>query len=293
VWSGFAGLDGNTYWALGRLDLGTFLAELQPAYASDILVQTSTISAFTDTALDWDPVTNGPLMLVQNNGFWTIDYNVSIPNAIKYVAHGYLRSGRLTWGITDMKTVAQANLKTASSNFYAPFDAASGTVTLDVSYDQGAFAALTPLAPNTQANPPVLVTPLTPAEEVEVEVLLNAGSVSHTDDTRPFLSRYTVKALPNVVSGIYIFVAVKSYTTNDIDGMPDFSDPYGDYAYLENLRLAQTIVTYKEAPGEAGSAAFTATVVVNEIYWMPQKKRDTADGGYEGVFVVTLKSIVG
>lgn len=294
TWSGFAGLDGNTYWALGRFDLGTFLGELQPAYASDLLVQTSTLSDFsTNSSLDWDPVTNGPLMVVQSNGFYTIDYNVSISGATKYVHTGYLRSGRITWDITDMKTVAQANLKTAPSNQYSPFDTAGGTVTLSVSYDQGGFSALTPLAPNTQANPPVLVTPLTPAEEVEIETVLTAGAVSHTDDTRPFLSRWMAKALPNVVSGIYIYVAVKLYTENLVNDAPDFTDPYGDYAYLENLRLAQTIVDYKEGSALAGATQFAAKVVVNELYWMPHKERDNADGGYEGDLVVTLKSIVG
>lgn len=295
TWSPFLGVDGTTYWALGRMDLSNFIAELQPAYASDLLVNVGgTPSNFTlGHTLDWDPITNGPLMLVQNSGFWTIDYNVSITNAIKYVATGYLRSGRITWGITDMKTVAQANLKTAPVNFYAPFDTAGGTVTLDVSYDQGAFASLAPLAPNTQANPPVLVTPLTPAEEVEIEVILTAGTASHTDDSRPFLTRYIAKALPNVVSGIYIYVALKLYVENDLEGGIDFSDPYGDYAYLENLRLSQQIVTYKEGSAAAGATQFSASVVVNELYWMPHKKRDNADGGYEGDLVVTLKSIVG
>ncbi len=293
--------NGSTYWALGRLDLGNMVADLQPAYASDLTVATNVTSVDSHHTLDWDPVTNGPLMVVPstnggsypNNGIFTIDYNVSISGATKYVATGYLRSGRITYGMQDNKTVAQANLKTALANAYAPFDTAGGSVTLDVAYDQWSFGSLAPLAPNLQQNPPVLVSPLTPAEEIEVEAILEAGSVSHTDDSRPFLTRWTIKSLPNVVSGIYIYVAVKLSVANDIEGAVDFSDPYGDYAYLENLRLGQTIVTYKEGSAAAGATQFTAQVVVNELYWMPHKKRENADGGYEGVLVVTLKSIVG
>ena len=43
----------------------------------------------------------------------------------------------------------------------------------------------------------------------------------------------------------------------------------------------------------AGLSNFTATCVVQELYWMPQQLRDTPDGGFEGVLVVTLKSLVG
>jgi len=160
-----------------------------------------------------------------------------------------------------------------------------------VAYDGGSFGSLAPLAPNTQANPPQLVTPLTPAEEIEVEAILTAGSVTNTDDSRPFLTRWTVKALPNVVSGIFIYVAIMLYVENEMEGDLDYSDPYGDYAYLENLRLSQEIIEYKEA--STIGTQFTATCVVQELYWMPHKKRDNADGGYEGDLVVTLKSIVG
>ncbi len=300
-WPNYTDDAGTLWWGLGRLDLGTFLADLQPAYASDLMVQSIATSVNSHHTLDWDPVTNGPLIIVPsdesasgwNGGLYTQDYNVSISGATKYVASGTLRSGRITWGIPDYKTVAQANLNTRPKNAVAPFDAAGGSVTLDVAYDGGAFAALSPLAPNQQSNPPTLVTPLTPAEEVEIECILEAGSVSHTDDTRPFLTRWTAKALPNVVSGIYVFVAVKLYTENDIEGSTDFSDPYGDYAYLENLRLAQTIIDYKEASSSAGATQFAVKAVVTELYWMPHKKRDNADGGYEGDLVVTLKSVVG
>lgn len=285
--------NGTTYWALGRLDLGNFVAELQPAYASDLTVVASVTSKDAHHTLNWCPLTNGPLMCVPSTGLYTQDYNVSIANATKYVATGYLRSGRLTWDMQDNKTVAQANLKSGLANFYAPFDAAGGSITLQVAYDGGAFQSLAPLAPMIQANPPTLVAPLTPAEEIEIQVVLTAGSVSHADDSRPFLNRYTIKALPNVVSGIYIFAALQLYQENEMEGWTDFTDPYAEYLYLENLRLAQTIVDYKEASAMTGATQFAAKVVVNELYWMPEQLRDTADGGYEGVLVATLKTIVG
>ena len=295
IWFSWPQFDG-TSWGLGRIDISTHLADLQPAYAPDLMVDSIANSGNTHHTLNWCPFTNGPLMIVPgadaDAGLYTQDYNVSISGATKYVASGTLRSGRITYGIPDMKTVAQANLKTALANAYAPFDTAAGTVTLDVDYDQAGFGSLAPLAPNTQANPPVLVSPLTPAEEIEVEAILTAGSVSNTDDTRPFLTRWTIKSLPNVVSGRLIFVAVMLYVENDMNNDLDYSDPYGDYAYLENLRLSQEIITYKE--GSPGAVDYDeATCVVQELYWMPFKKRDTADGGFEGDLVVTLKTIVG
>ena len=295
IWFSWPQFDG-TSWGLGRLDISTHLADLQPAYAPDLMVASTANSGNTHHTLNWCPFTNGPLMIVPgadaDAGLYTQDYNVSIANATKYVASGTLRSGRITYGIPDMKTLAQANLKTAVANAYAPFDTAAGDVALDVAYDGASFGSLAPLAPNTQANPPVLVSPLTVAEEIEVEAILTAGSVSNTDDTRPFLTRWTIKSLPNVVSGRLIFVAVMLYVENDMNNDLDYSDPYGDYAYLENLRLSQEIITYKE--GNPGAVDYDeATCVVQELYWMPFKKRDNADGGFEGDLVVTLKTIVG
>lgn len=294
LWPNFS-YGGTTYWGLGRLDLGNFVAELQPAYASDLMVASSVVTSDIERGcVFWDPVSNGPGFVLAGgttgSGVYTSDYNVSLSNAYKYQATGYVRSGLVTYGMQDNKTLCQANLKSAPSNLYAPLDAAGGSITLDVSYDRGAFAALSPLAPNTQANPPVLVNNLTQAEEIEIEAILNA---SGTGAARPFLNRWTIKSLPNVVSGTYIFVALQLYASNEMEGVIDFSAVYEDYSYLENLRLAQTVITYQEGYAVNGLSNFTATCVVQELYWMPQQLRDTPDGGFEGVLVVTLKSLVG
>lgn len=298
LWPAYS-YGGTTYWGLGRCDLGNFVSQLQPAYVSDLMVASSVVSSDVQTGcVFWDPVSNGPGFVLPGGGtgagIYTADYNVSITDGYKYCETGYMRSGKLTYGMQDNKTVAQANLKSGATNLYAPFDTANGTITLNVNYDDGGFNSLAPLAPNTQANPPVLVSPLTPAEEIEVEAVLGAGTTTYTDDSRPFLNRWTIKALPNVVSGIYIYVALQLYRENEMQGTTDFSDPYGDYAYLENLRLSQTIISYEEAPAITNSAeGFSATCVVEEIYWMPQQKVDTAVAGFEGVAVVTLKTLVG
>ena len=295
-WPQFVGIDGTTYWALGRLDLGNFVAELQPAYASDLLVASTSTSDNSHHTLGWCPITNGPLIVVPQQGLYTMDYNSSISGAVKYVGTGYLDSGRITWGIPDMKAVAQANLKQPANNGYYPYDANEGSVALTVSYDGGSFGSLSPLAPNQQANPPVLVDDITPAEEINLMLTLTAGTVTNADDSRPFVSRYTLKALPLVVSGVYITCVLMGYRTNDIEGRQSREYPYDDYHYLENLRLSQTIVTYQEGATAAEGLPYTsfqAQVVVSELNWLPHKKMDTAEGGYEGDMVITLKSIVG
>lgn len=291
VWFSWPQFDGSS-WGLGRLDLRTFIADLQPAYASDLMVPSTSTSDNSHHTLNWCPITNGPLISVPQQGLYTQDFNSSISGATKYVASGTLKSGRITWGIPDMKTVAQANLKEAATNIYAPYDAGDGSIALEVAYDDAAYQSLAPLAPNTQANPPTLVSPLTSAEEVQIEVVMTAGSLVSTDDSRPFLSRWTAKALPQVVSGRLIFVAIMLYLENSMDDDLDYSDPYGDYAYLENLRLSQEIITYKEGSPNAVDND-EATCVVQELYWMPFKKRENADGGFVGDLVVTLKTIVG
>ena len=72
------GNDRYVYWAwnnyddestgIGRLDLTTFIDNLSPAYASDLMIDGQVVTDGTGgiTWLDWDPFTNTPLMSLNN-----------------------------------------------------------------------------------------------------------------------------------------------------------------------------------------------------------------------------------
>ena len=294
VWFGWPNYDSQSQ-GLGRLDTGQLNGALQPAYASDLMVPFHGISGEQPWWLDWDPITNGPLICINDLAFGGVyvtklSASTGLPLA---VASGTMDSGRITWGIPDNKLVCQANYNQVNSGTILPGNVSGltsgGTVALYSIADGAAPVLLSPLAPNTQQNPPVLVSPLTSGEEWRVQVVLSSGLGG---TTWPYVSRYTVKALPQVVSGVKISAVISLYKSDEGGGqLAPPTDPYAEYAFLENLRLAQAPFTYTEAG--SSQTQFTATCVIDEIDWLPFKKRDTPDGGFEGDAVIYLRSLVG
>ena len=100
----------------------------------------------------------------------------------------------------------------------------------------------------------------------------------------PILHRWTIKALPAITAGTTISVVLSLTTTTLYLGQDRYIDPYAELAYLENLRTTQTPVIYIEGP-------YSASVVVNEIDWLPFKERDSdPHGGYIGDLIVYLQT---
>jgi len=287
VWFTWNAYDGTSV-GLGRLDTGTLNGPDQPAYASDLMVSNA---GGPLQNLEWCPITNGPLMINGTGGLYTQD-------TAHFVATGTLDSGRITFGIPDHKLLAQANLRTANPGQILPNGVAQptpgGTAALSVSVDGGAFGSLAPLAPEQQTSPPVLLSPLVTGEEFNVLVTLASGS---SNTTRPYLTRWTLKALPQVVSGTTISPVFELYSTVDEGGPVRPTVSYDDYLFLENLRLSQRPITYQEGALLGGYdttvTQYDAVVVITEIDWLPFKRKDTADGGYEGDLVLYAKTIVG
>lgn len=258
---------------LGKLDLTTNIAgdPLTPAYASDLMVsgQGEVIS------MDWDTYNGYPVFAISGKGFYRKDLT-------KYVTQGTLNSGGFTYGIPDHKipvffdygvafpanngTQVSANLVTE------PFDAnVTGTISVP--------AATTELFSEKYLAAGSAYT----AETFEVQLNL----LSDTTQTQtPTVFRWTLKSWPKVVSEVGIMVPVQLFSVNVVDGMEVFTDPYEAYMYLENLRYTQQITTYQEG-------SLTASVIVEDLDFLPHKRRGGYESGFEGDCVVTLKTIGG
>jgi len=260
VYAAYNTFDGTST-GLIRFDLGTLVGDLEPAYCSDLMVT----SQATITGLAWDPVTNGPLIALSGAGLYTED-------TANLVSQGWVDSGLVTYNIVDDKIACQALIRGSGG----------GSYTMSLQADGAGYNAATPLSPNSEANPPTFLTTLVRGEEFNVRVFLNSGG-ANVNET---LKRWTLKSLPAVVSGTTISAVLNLYGEIDSSGVGRVLDPYQAYAYLEGLRLQQTPVTYLEG-------AYSATVVITEIDWLPYKERDTSDFGFIGDLIVYMKTIVG
>ena len=289
--------DRYIYWAwnsfdstssgLGRLDLTHFIDTLAPAYASDLMISDNT---GTTTWLDWDPITNGPLITFDSaavrsqviagidnlyGGIWTQDPN-------NCVSSGYVDSGLITYGIPDNKNAIRidgnvSNVGTSTSS------SASFTLTVDnaAPLDLGSYGG------NNEKFSLGFTQQF--GEQYTVVTTLSAGTTYTAGipyKVSPTLNRWTLKALPGIPSGILIVAPILMYDSLDVDGKVVSYDPYAEYTFLENLRQTQQVVTYVEG-------TWTADVTVDLIHWMPERRRMVQQGGYHGDLIVTLKTLSG
>jgi hypothetical protein len=296
VWSVYEDIQGLTASGLGRMDLETLIDTLTPAYASDVMLPEADWGADTDGYVfwvDWDPITNGPMISYANLG-------VYVQDAANLVASGWIDSGRITYNIPDPKVVAMGQIRRDP--------AGAGTVTMAIQTDGGGYNAATPLSPvDTSSLTPTLFTSggynpaggpdgLFRGEEINVQTILTRSSGAPS--TGPVLYRETLKSLAAVVSGTTISAVINLY--EDVasrGGPPRRFLPYDDYLYLENLRLTQTPVYYREGTKNGDQATpatgYTAVVVVDEIDWLPFDEQYSSDYGFRGDLVVYLRTLVG
>lgn len=113
-----------------------------------------------------------------------------------------------------------------------------------------------------------------------------SGSTVTTFNTAtPIMYRWTLKAFPNVVSGTNIMVVLQLFSVDVVDGVEVYMDPYDNFYWLESLRQAQNLVTYQEGP------LSTNIAIIESLDWIPHKRRDNYENGFEGDCVVTLKTL--
>jgi hypothetical protein len=268
---------------LGKLDLGTFINgdPLSPAYASDLMVEGQGMIYH----IDWDPVNCIPLMAVSGKGIYGpyATNTGGIPTVTRYVATGQITSGIFDYGIPDPKIPVYFDFNgvaTNGSNLTASVITDPNDPTLIQSFTVPSTGSFTSGA----ANEYTVTSTTVKARQFKTTVNLNAGTKTTTRDVSPILNRWTLKSWPAVVQGTQISVVLQMFSVNVVDGLEVFTDPYAELYWLETRRQNQDIVTYTEGP-------LQVTAVVDGLDWIPHKRRDNWENGYEGDLVLNLKTI--
>jgi hypothetical protein len=251
---------------LGKLDMETMVDALQPAYAADLVFP---VEGYM-WSLDWDPITNGPMLGVSGSGIWVQD-------PANVVAAGFIDSGLVTNNIPDDKIAAMISQRSLGA----------GTVSFKIQANGGGYAALGPIAPTTPSTTPQLLSPLVRYEEANVSTVLTKGTGNQT----PLLKRWTLKSIPAVVSGTTVSCVALLYSAVGSHGVVRAVNPYTELNYLEGLRLSQQPCIYTE--GDPNGKYYQATVTIDSLDWLPEHERDTQQHGWDGVCVVYMKAIVG
>jgi len=267
-WGNYPNADGSLSTGLGRCDLSTFIDTQAPAFTSDLMVDGDDGQILS---LDWCTINNAPIFVVEGNGVYT---STGTP-----VQSGTVTSGYLDYGISDDKIVMAGDIGTVQ-----PQDGnVSMSLAADTSSNIFAFvgqqvSSTSGGTPNNSAFPISYIR----AKQYLVQMQLTKDPLSGES---PIMHRWTLKAIPAITAGTTISVVIRMWDVEEIYGQDYWFDPYAEKAFLESLRTTQTIFTYVEGP-------YSAQCVVDEIDWLPQKRRDAVvEGGFEGNLIVYLKTV--
>lgn len=269
--------NGPPQTGLGRLDLENFIDALTPTYASDLMVK----GTRGDIWLDWDPITNSPLMSingVQNQitgGIWTRD------NA-EYVESGSVDSGYITYDLPDDKVAMELDVEMEPPLF--------GSVLGQMSVDQPLLANYVTVGFYQDTMPPNIKWPLNQlrGKKFQVRFVLESHPDADNDfdrDATPTLGRWTLKSYPAISTGIDISVPLimtRQVVSRDL--LRPF-DPYEEYEYLESLRQSQQVIQYVEGP-------FTRDVLINSLDWLPNLEQYGGSySGFNAYLMVYMESL--
>jgi hypothetical protein len=286
VWFTWNNYDSSST-GLGKLDLTTFINgdPLAPVYASDLMVT----GQGTINSLVWNPSTNLPLIAVNGLGLYqpyATNTNGRI-TATKYVATGNITTSIFDYGIPDQKAPVYfeyGGVTPDSSTLQANVICEPLEPTVSLTLPVASFTSPTVIGTAIKEYPMPTVSGISnpKSSQFQVVVNLNAGT---SGLTTPTLYRWTLKSFPNVVSGSNISVVLQLFSVDVVDGVEVYMDPYDNFYWLESLRQAQNLVTYQEGPLSASIA------IIESLDWIPHKRRDNYENGYEGDCVVTLKTL--
>jgi len=241
---------------LGRLDLGTFIANNTPAHATD-LMHTSTAAI-----LSVDTFANKRLFAVSGDGFYVED-------SANLVTTGEIVSGIYRWGIPDRKFVAKFDIRTQPL---------VGTITPYISVDSGDYASLTahdkPLT--TEA---VSTGPQSKFIEARFKLELNRATAT----TGPTLTRWMARAYASPARSQVFRVPVLMHHRIRVKDSEYYFDVEAELANLRDLVTNPRVVNYQE-----NTEVFS--VVLEDLEFQ------VADGlqsncDLEGTCTVTMRSV--
>lgn len=286
TWLGMGGIDSGGSpigpSGVGRMDLTTSIGgdSLSLAYTTDICMD-PTYSAIP-VWVDVDPIYNGETYneTLLNSGYimFTAVSNsgggVYSADPTKFVSSGWINSGAITYGISDPKIPVQMDM---SADIVNPTGMG---IELDMFSPSGSDIYVQP--PNYTGQQ-VTIPGGFRSERINTIITLRASDDQSQTST---LYRYTLKSWPAAISETLI-TPVVTFGRNNLSGFQvEFSDPYENFWYLQQLLQNQTIVPYIEGP-------LSANVVVQELDWLPSKLQDNYEQGFVGDCVVYLKTIGG
>lgn len=253
TWTNYDGISGG----LGRMDLSTFTATNAPAYATDVMYDST--ADITNVVIFNDK----PVFMVSGVG-------VIVENSNSKVASGNIEMGTYRWGIPDRKFVAKVDVRT---------EPLTGTVVAQLSNDHDDYEALgtfnTPGATEYTFNGSDDRT-----IEADIKLVLTRGT---TVTEGPVVTRWMARAYAAPFRSELFVVPVILHGKVHVKGRDVYMDVEDELDALHELLRNPRIITL-----QLGSKGYSA--IVEDVEWNPADTTGTS-WTWDGTAVVTMRSV--
>lgn len=262
VWFGWSNYDGTST-GLGRLDLGNFVDDLTPAYATDLMAtaqgNVTSVVSFGDRR------------------YFSVSGAGLYGETATKVATGTVDFGAVRWSTTDRKTVQNVDLR---------FRPLFGAIDVYLAVDHGTFVELGRNATTGSTAPAEAHdTRQSSGEEAELRLILERD----TDTTLgPTLLRWTMKALavPQRSERIEVPIILKSRVASNYgDGQDVYYDVLDEFVFMKSLESAGQVILYQE-----GTRSYRVTV--DAVGLEPESYTDGHEF-FNGTMTVALRTSEG
>ena len=254
TWSNYDGVSSG----LGRLDLSTFVAPNQPAFATD-LMYTSTNDVLSVVTKD-----SKRMFLVSGIGVVAEDTSV-------LVASGEIESGTYRWGIPDRKFVAKVDTRATPL---------VGTITQYLDVDDSGFVQLSTW---DDVGDTENTTNGTDTHAIEAAFKFKLTRDATVTSTGPTMTRWMSRAYVAPFRSQQFVVPILLHNTIRVRDKEYFYDVDEHQSFFDSLIASPRIIVL-----QIGN--FTHSVIVDDVEWVPSD----ATGNYwsfEGTLIVTLRSV--
>lgn len=254
TWSNYDGVSSG----LGRLDLSTFVAPNQPAFATD-LMYTSTNDVLSVVTKD------------SKRMFFVSGIGVVAEDSSALVASGEIESGTYRWGIPDRKFVAKVDTRATPL---------VGTITQYLSIDDAAFVQLSTW---DDVGDTENTTNGTDTHAIEAAFKFKLTRDTTVTSTGPTMTRWMSRAYVAPFRSQQFVVPILLHSTVRARDKEYFYDVEEHQSFFDSLISAPRIIVLQ-------IGTFTHSVIVDDVEWVPSD----ATGNYwsfEGTLIVTLRSV--
>ena len=254
TWSNYDGVSSG----LGRLDLSTFVAPNQPAFATDLM--------YTSTNDVLSVVTKDSKRMFIVSGIGVVAEDTSV-----LVASGEIESGTYRWGIPDRKFVAKVDTRATPL---------VGTITQYLSVDDAAFVQLSTW---DDVGDTENTTNGTDTHAIEAAFKFKLTRDATVTSTGPTMTRWMSRAYVAPFRSQQFVVPILLHSTVRARDKEYFYDVEEHQSFFDSLISAPRIIVL-----QIGN--FTHSVIVDDVEWVPSD----ATGNYwsfEGTLIVTLRSV--